>query len=438
MTASVRDEKTCPLPNSHTRLRQVHTLWHEAAQGYAVPDLFVPRLNALLQAARSVTWVLQKEMSRDEDFDAWYGSWQERMRGDERMRWLVEARNKIEKQGDLEMHSVAKVRLVANAWTGPTVEFGVPPHIGPTEIAMATELKSLPSEVRESGLLEVERRWVVPEQPDYEVLDLVAHCYGVLAQLLVEAHIRRGVAMQTFGEEDHENRRRRRPHPTGRLDCMLIGREQRTARWHLGHEALIELEARQIEWSDAEREQTRAHYDDMSEWPKTSPDAPFADQAKVWHEWGKRMLIHDGGHRTMAMLLADEGASYLDVTPEDDQGKWAMMSQIAIEIDRVAATEMIFTTEAWFALDVPEGDPRFGVRARDREDHVDVLMTYAISRDGTRIALSSEYELVDGTPVFTDPEPIELSTDFETQFTPVLEVWARWPSESGSAASKRD
>jgi hypothetical protein len=434
----VRNEKTCPIPNSHTRLRQVHTLWHEAAQGYPVPDIFVPRLNALLQAARSTTWVLQKEMSREEGFDAWYGSWQERMRGDERMRWLVDARNRIEKQGDLEMHSVAKARLVANAWTGPTVEFEVPPHVGPMEIAMATELKSLPPEVRESGMLEVERRWVAAEQPDHEVLDLVAHCYGVLAQLLVDAHARRGVKMQTFGEEDHEKRTRRRQHPTGRLDCMLIGREQRTARWHLGHEALIELEARQIEWSDAEREQIRVHYDDMSEWPKTTPDAPLADQAKVWHEWGRRMLIHDGGHRTMAMLFADEGVTYLDVTPDDDQGKRAMMNQVAIEVDRVAATKMVFTTEAWFALDVPRDDPRFGVRARDRDDHLDVLMTYAISRDGTRIALSSQYEQVDGTPLFGDPNPIELSTDFETQFAPVLEVWNRWPCEPASATSKQD
>lgn len=353
------------------------------------------------------------------------------------MRWLVDARNKIEKQGDLEMHSVAKVRLVANAWTGPTVEFDVAPHIGPTEIAMAAELKGLPSEVRESGLLEVERRWVVPEQPDHEVLDLVAHCYGVLAQLLVDAHARRGIAMQTFGEEDHENRRRRRTHPTGRLNCMLIEREQRTARWHLGHEALIELEARQIERSDAEREQIRAHYDDMNEWPKTSPDAPFEDQAKVWHEWGKRMLIHDGGHRTMAMLFADEGVSYLDVTPEDDQSKWAMMSQIAIEVDRVAATKMIFVTEAWFALDVPDDDPRFGVRARDREDHVDALITFAISRTGTRIALCSPYELVDGKPAFSDSHPVEMDTDFEVPFAPIFEVWERWPNESESGASMR-
>lgn len=431
----MKDEKSCPIPKSHTRLRQVHTLWHEAAQSYAVPDLFVPRLNALLQAARSTTWVLQKEMSRDDGFGAWYGQWQDQMREDERMRWLVDARNKIEKQGDLEMNSVAMVRLIVNAWTGPTVEFEVPADIGPMDIAKASELSELPAEMKESGLLEVERRWVVSEQPDHEVLELVAHCYGVLAQLLIDAHARRGVTMQTFGEEDHRSRKRRFPHPTGRLDCMLIGREQRTARWHLGHEALIELEAKQIEWSDADRENIRSHYSDMGEWPRTTPEASLSDQVEVWHEWGKRMLIHDGGHETIAILMANDGMSYFEVTPDDDQSKRAIMNRLAIEVDQRAAEAMIFISEAWIALDVPVGDPQFSVRARDREDREDALITSAVGRDGTRITLVSRYRVEDGTPTFIDPHPIEMTEHFGAQFGPILEVWDRWPAEPSPGAA---
>ncbi len=351
------------------------------------------------------------------------------------MRWLVEARNRIEKQGDLEMQSVARVRLVANAWTGSPIEFDVPPHIGPIEIAMASQIRDLPNEVKESGLLEVERRWIVSEQPDHEVLELVAHCYGVLAQLLVDAHARRGVAMLTFGEEDHQSRRRRYPHPTGRLDCMLLGREQRTARWHLGHESLIEFEATQIERSDADRQEVGAHYSDMADWPKTSPDAPLADRAAVWHEWGRRMLTRDGTHRTIAMLFSESGVSYFDVTPEDDQGKRAMMSRIAVEVDQRVATEMVFVTEAWFAIDVPEDNPQFGVRARDREDRQHALLTFAIGRDGTKVALASLFEVKDGSPAFLEPHPVDLSIDFEAQFRPVFEVWERWPEEPPAGVS---
>lgn len=122
---------------------------------------------------------------------------------------------------------------------------------------------------------------VAPDRPDFEVPDLIAYCYGMLAQLVVDAHARRGVDMWTFGVEDHENRDRRFPHPTGRLDCMLIGREQRKARWHLGQEALIELEARKFAPTDERRDFARSHYEDMGDWPKTTLAAPLVERAAI-------------------------------------------------------------------------------------------------------------------------------------------------------------
>jgi hypothetical protein len=91
-------------------------------------------------------------MSHDDGFAPWYESWQGRMRADERMRWLVNARNRIEKQGDLEIHSVAKVRVLAGAWASPEREFEVPPQIGPVEIAMASELEDVPPRGQRIGI----------------------------------------------------------------------------------------------------------------------------------------------------------------------------------------------------------------------------------------------------------------------------------------------
>ena len=129
--------------------------------------------------------------------------------------------------------------------------------------------------------------------------------------------------------------------------------------------------------------------------------------------------------------------TFVDVTPDDDQAKRAMMAHLAVEVDRLAADELIFTTEAWFALDVPSDDSRFGVRARDRADREDVLVTYALGRDGERLALSSRYEVENKTPVF-DPEPVGMDFDFGTYFGPVIEVWESWPSPAASASSGRE
>lgn len=42
------------------------------------------------------------------------GGWQEKMRADLIMRWLIDARNKIEKQGDLRSHSELHATLIAS------------------------------------------------------------------------------------------------------------------------------------------------------------------------------------------------------------------------------------------------------------------------------------------------------------------------------------
>src|SRR5436309_15092466 len=104
---SVKPEESCPIPDTHTRLRQSHTLWHQTQREYGSPDAFCTNLNATIQALRSVTFVLQKEHDAIPDFAPWYDGWRERMKSDPLMKWLVDARNRIEKQGDLKTYSSA-------------------------------------------------------------------------------------------------------------------------------------------------------------------------------------------------------------------------------------------------------------------------------------------------------------------------------------------
>jgi hypothetical protein len=59
----LRVERSFPLPKAHNRLRQTHDLWHEMQSADPDADEFVTKLNACLTAARSVTFVLQKELS---------------------------------------------------------------------------------------------------------------------------------------------------------------------------------------------------------------------------------------------------------------------------------------------------------------------------------------------------------------------------------------
>src|SRR4051794_31573692 len=133
----MRIEKSCPLPQTHNRLRQAHDLWHDVEGSYADDDAFVLALNNFISTARSVTFVLQTEGRRRdrERFDPWYAEKQVEMRGDPRMKWLHDARAAIQKQGDLDTHSVARVSVMATDTDIHIAEIEVPPLLGPAEVA---------------------------------------------------------------------------------------------------------------------------------------------------------------------------------------------------------------------------------------------------------------------------------------------------------------
>ena len=87
-------------------MEDAHRLWHHALESYFDPEAFRVALQNCIQTLRTVTWLLQNNKRHIPNFDAWYSAWQDKMRADNVMRWLVNSRNKIEKQGDLGTHSM--------------------------------------------------------------------------------------------------------------------------------------------------------------------------------------------------------------------------------------------------------------------------------------------------------------------------------------------
>jgi hypothetical protein len=88
------------------RLRDLARLLCNCGDTYFSPDLFRQNINQFLQTSRTVTFIIQKNKADVPAFDQWYQaqvltSWA----GDSVMTWAKDARNVIEKEGDLEMHS---------------------------------------------------------------------------------------------------------------------------------------------------------------------------------------------------------------------------------------------------------------------------------------------------------------------------------------------
>jgi hypothetical protein len=100
--------------NVHSRMEDVHTLWHHALDNYFDPQRFRASLQSCIIQLRSVTFLLQKNKDSIPDFDNWYKPWQDRMRSNALMRWAIDSRNIIEKQEDLETYSRISAKIVAN------------------------------------------------------------------------------------------------------------------------------------------------------------------------------------------------------------------------------------------------------------------------------------------------------------------------------------
>ncbi|WP_395646282.1 hypothetical protein [Terricaulis sp.] len=73
------EEKQCPLAAVDRRLEDVHRFWHQAKEAYFDPDAFRAAIQAAIQNARTVTFVLQKNKDLIPDFDNWYAGWQQKL-----------------------------------------------------------------------------------------------------------------------------------------------------------------------------------------------------------------------------------------------------------------------------------------------------------------------------------------------------------------------
>jgi hypothetical protein len=85
-------------------------------ENYFDPERFRLNLNSFVQEARNVTFILQKNKKELPRFEEWYAGWQDKLKADRILRWIVESRNRITKQGDLEIKSECFV-IFTTDWT---------------------------------------------------------------------------------------------------------------------------------------------------------------------------------------------------------------------------------------------------------------------------------------------------------------------------------
>jgi hypothetical protein len=121
------------------------------------------------------------------------------------MRWIVDPRNRIEKEGDLETHSYVRAEIVASYLdVGPRIEVPASLFQNPAALLRTIPTGALGEHIRRNGALRLQRRWVENTLPDYELLDALAIAYGKLAELVHDAHRQIGLSPPETIHDDAE------------------------------------------------------------------------------------------------------------------------------------------------------------------------------------------------------------------------------------------
>lgn len=418
----------CPTPRAHKRLQDVHQLWHQVEQNYFSPDKFRVSLNSAIQTLRTVTFVLQKNKRLIPDFDNWYNSWQDRMREDRVMRWLIDARNEIVKQGDLETLSTVRMHIVSG-WAKPhEKDYIVSPDLTIQEMLDHIKSENIPDEIRKIGSIIIQRRWVAEDLPEWELLDAIAYGFGFLSRLIDDAHAQKGVPIPEV-VMFHESDGTTSPpvgteHLGGKYPCMAQSPFERSTVVNLASGEIVSITY------DSEFHKQLPPIQDASERYGFDPNA-IADEIKeakrkgflsilyYYMKQAKLFLPIDGALVQTVLLGSDKAPPVIDYSLPSDKSELLLFWQKVIsDIRRTGADSLIMVSEVWIHSKQVEGEVNAKPRISESGEGIEVLGANA---------QGEEYTLL--TPFHRDGENIifeETQEVFEInspQIRSLREVW---------------
>lgn len=165
------------------RLSDLWLLLERCHATYMEPELFRLNTNQFLQTSRTVTFIIQKNKGTIPAFDAWYQPLVADWSSDAVMKWAKDSRNRIEKEGDLELHSTLELTLLFSYLTEQDLKLATSRldlcQAGTKRLVRVAQ-KNLPSHVINSAAIKIERVWIVNTLPTLELLQALSYVYTTL------------------------------------------------------------------------------------------------------------------------------------------------------------------------------------------------------------------------------------------------------------------
>lgn len=418
-------ENYCSLSAPEKRLADCLNLLIQIRKNYFDPDQFRLSLNNCIQTLRTVTFVLQKQKNKFANFESWYAKWQNKMRKDQVLRWLVEARNKIVKEGDLNTLSLALATIVESWFGDPIFVMKVPPLLKTEEVAdrLATTVPG--KENLGVGLLRVERTWIDSHLPNHELFETLTHCFEFLTKLLLDAHKNLFLSEKERSDclwyNNYSSGKELRPAcaiasdwertiwidlKTGKLCSPAkfkhrpTKKDSRKAAERYGLKTVETLAKKLIKITDLEKE------------------------GEIVFNMAKTILVKDGFHSPMVFLGYPNGSKEIhQLVLEDRAAKHMLIRQLAVDIERTGATSFIMINEVWMAH---VGEKEI-VHAADSSKREEALMVTALNKQGEYFYWCIFFKKDKNGKVilYNESEIKDVKGDYPNFLIPILKVWSK-------------
>lgn len=381
------------------RLLQMRQLWDDAAASYFDPARFQLNLQNCITVSRTVTFILQSNKSEMNGFDGWYEDHVNRWRADPIMSWARDARNSIEKQGDLETRSQVRATIIASYLDGQETRW-MPQALfsSPEQIYRAIPARFFIPHIVEHGSLLIERRWVANTLPDTEVLEALAHVYEQLADLL------------------HDYLKANRLRPPALLDRsrpkqMKMLAMDRAVYLSMADGAVIghrffALPVRKPDTKAIRRSIKR--YGEVAKWKHIVGASTLREVAEAYFINARVVLKRDGFHRPLMFFLKGPLVlTMISMDHPDRRSRYILMRDLAKLCIEYKADGMMLIGESWvtrpprvpasgFAVDDPHREEAITLHAADARGQTFLMQAlFHRKRPGSKKIASVEPALVD-------------------------------------------
>ncbi|MCM3392572.1 hypothetical protein [Cytobacillus oceanisediminis] len=412
---------TCPIPNTHKRLLEIHRLWHQCLENYFDPEGFRTNLNATIQALRNLTFALQNEKNAIPDFEEWYSIWQDKMRNDEVLSWLNNARVKIVHQKDLETKSIAKV-IIKNYLDVAQLELELPPSF-PSEVIGSQCVSILSEKFPEQAIKEcyavIERRWTEAKLPSWELLDALAYGFVFLSQLVNEAHEKANCKIDSCPIRDTLHSITKNEILTGKYVCMKMKKELNSQTITLSDFATVTFDFKKVNLDKVTAKKALKRY--------KIKDIPFNEKeilayTKKINEMAKKILVKDKYHRQLFMLhFPSIGWKVIDAEVENRTSKFMLMSQIANIVKSDGADAVIHISEAWISNDIEA--IANGVEVANTKDRREALSVSVIGKNNLEKSYLTFFKRGLGRRIILGKTEVSENLKDVNFLSPIRRIW---------------